>query len=58
MTTRTTTKKNTKKNNLKKNAVKNLKASRKKITGLVNDIIGRTENTLNDLVGEAKRRLR
>lgn len=68
MTTRTTTKKNVKtttKNTLakktaalKKNALKNVKTSRKKITGLVSDILGKTEDTLNDIVGEAKRRLR
>lgn len=71
MTTRTTKttksiKRNSKSSNilakktaaLKKNVKANVKTSRKKITGLVNDILGKTEGALNELVADAKKRLR
>lgn len=64
-TTKTTTNSLAKKATaLKKNALKTsskatkaIKTNRKKITGLVNNLINKSEDTLNEIVVEAKRRL-
>lgn len=61
-TTKTTKKNNTKtatkKNTALKKNLNNLKSSSKKISGLVSNILGKTEGAISDLVVSAKRRLR